>query len=465
MKRAFSVLAALSSLALLAVPAAAQAAPALSAHPAKDEIVFGHSTTISGKLVGEPISNAGQTLRLRASPHPFDSFSTIDTATTGADGSYTFTVTPDRNTIYRVVTESAPATRSPDRTITVDERLRKQLAYLRFGRVHAGFASRHPDDLDWGGQTVYWFVARRSSDSFKLVEKTRTREVSPGVTRFGATFAVPEGRFRYLACFDAPGERAMDRPAVHAHCKHDDHVAANLGQYHGRGDAPAGFPFAAAVSRARSFITGRSGVASFAVMDSEGRLHGLHLHRRFISASVVKAMLLVAYLRKLDQQHKSLSSQGRSLLYRMIHVSDNSAASEVQRRTGNHRIHKLADRAGMTDFSLSGVWANAHISAADQARYFFYMDDLIPPQFDRFARSLLAGITSSQRWGIPHVAHGWKVFFKGGWRSTGRGQLVHQVARLERRHRRVAIAVMTDGDPTMGYGIGTIAGVAKRLLR
>jgi hypothetical protein len=56
------------------------------------------------------------------------------------------------------------------------------------------------------------------------------------------------------------------------------------------------------------------------------------------------------------------------------------------------------------------------------------------------------------------------VFFKGGWRGTVLGQLVHQVARLERGPLRFSLAVMTDGDPSMGYGIGTIRGVAARLL-
>ena len=57
------------------------------------------------------------------------------------------------------------------------------------------------------------------------------------------------------------------------------------------------------------------------------------------------------------------------------------------------------------------------------------------------------------------------MFFKGGWRTTGLGQLVHQVARLESRRHTFAVAVMTDGDPTMGYGIDTIQGVTEALLR
>jgi hypothetical protein len=60
---------------------------------------------------------------------------------------------------------------------------------------------------------------------------------------------------------------------------------------------------------------------------------------------------------------------------------------------------------------------------------------------------------------------GYAVFFKGGSEPTGPGQLVHQVARLEGRHRRFAVAVMTDGDPTMQYGIDTIQGVTGALLR
>ena len=141
-------------------------------------------------------------------------------------------------------------------------------------------------------------------------------------------------------------------------------------------------------------------------------------------------MLLVAYLRKLDAHHQSLDSNSRSYLYPMIHVSDNSAATEIWRRVGDGRLYSLAHAAHMTDFSIVGIWANAHISAADQALFFWQLNDLLPHQFRSYARSLLAHIVDYESWGIPHVARPhWRVLFKGGWRSTGRGQLVHQVAR------------------------------------
>ena len=94
------------------------------------------------------------------------------------------------------------------------------------------------------------------------------------------------------------------------------------------------------------------------------------------------------------------------------------------------------------------------------------MDSLIPHEFVGYARCLLSTIADYESWGIPAVARprGYAVFFKGGWRGTSLGQLVHQVGRLEGHQRTFSMAVMTDGDPSMGYGIETIQGVTARLL-
>jgi hypothetical protein len=214
---------------------------------------------------------------------------------------------------------------------------------------------------------------------------------------------------------------------------------------------------AAAVRYARS----RAGTVAFAVLDGRGRLRGLRRTTQFPSASVVKAMLMVAVLRRAAGGHLEVGE--RDLLRRMITVSDNEAASAIYAQVGGDGLRSVARAAGAKRFADVGNWADAQLTAADQARFFLRFDKLVPAAHRRYARKPLSSIVGWQRWGIPPVAsaHRMKVFFKGGWR-TG---IVHQVALLERGGRRVALAVLTSGEPSMAYGEQTIAGIARRVLR
>ncbi len=225
------------------------------------------------------------------------------------------------------------------------------------------------------------------------------------------------------------------------------------------------YPNIPAMERAAAYLQARAGRTAFAVVDTRGREYGLNMHEHFVSASVTKAMLLVAYLRALDAHKGTLGPTSQALLYPMVHVSDNHAASAVWRIVGNAGLQSVADRAAMTDFTLGVDWANEEISAADQARFFYRINSMIPRRFRAYARSLLANIDPTESWGVPAAARpAWHVFFKGGWRRTGEGQLVSQAGELERGRQRIAIAVMTVADPSMGYGEETIDGATARLL-
>jgi beta-lactamase class A len=230
--------------------------------------------------------------------------------------------------------------------------------------------------------------------------------------------------------------------------------------------APVRFPSLPSLEAASAYLGTRLGQNAFAVIDDTGRLEGINAHQTFTSASVTKAMLLVAYLHALAVKGQTLDLGGRSLLEPMIRTSDNHAASEVANLVGDSALLDVARRAGMTEFSLGANWANEQISAADQVRLFAKLHDLIPARYRSYARRLLSTVVASESWGIPAVARpSWTVFFKGGWRRTGLGHLVHQVARLERPGRTFVLAVMTDGGPSEAYGIETIQGVTARLLR
>jgi hypothetical protein len=224
-------------------------------------------------------------------------------------------------------------------------------------------------------------------------------------------------------------------------------------------------PTARALARARAFARTRAGIVSFAVVDTSGGLRCHECWRRYTAASVVKAMLLVAYLHSVSAAHRPLTPADRALLGSMIRVSDNEAATAVYLRVGDAGLERLARQARMKAFAVSGYWGYAQITAADQARLFAGLNRLVPRQFLADARGLLASIVSWQSWGIPEVARPhWRTFFKGGWRRSGRGQLVHQAARLERGTLSIAIAVLTDGNPSQAYGRETVRGIAARLV-
>jgi hypothetical protein len=225
------------------------------------------------------------------------------------------------------------------------------------------------------------------------------------------------------------------------------------------------YPSSDRVKRAAYYLGGRAGTNAFAVVDDRGHLAGVSVHRHFHSASVVKSMLLVAYLRMLAAHNRPLDGSSQALLYPMIHSSDNGAASAVLANVGVDGLNRVAGAAGMEDYRSAGArWGFTEVSAADLARFFFKQDSLIPRRFDGYARWLLSTIEPSQSWGIPSVARPeFQVFFKGGWLPAVEG-LVNQAGRLERPGIVFACAILTVHNPSMAYGEETIQGVTARLL-
>jgi Beta-lactamase enzyme family len=217
---------------------------------------------------------------------------------------------------------------------------------------------------------------------------------------------------------------------------------------------------------AARYVERRAGVESFALVDERGRLHGYRARARAPSASLLKAMALVAYLNHGEVRRRELRDADRRLLGPMIRRSDNATASAVLRTVGPRRLYHLAERAGMKDFSFAWpIWGHSTTSARDQARFFFRIDRLVVRRHRRYALRLLASIVPSQRWGIPRAKPpGWSIHFKGGW-GSGTGLVTHQSALLRSGSRRIALSVLTRWNPSHGYGTRTIRGVAARLLQ
>jgi hypothetical protein len=216
---------------------------------------------------------------------------------------------------------------------------------------------------------------------------------------------------------------------------------------------------------AERYLEERQGIVSFAFVTPRGKLRGHRKWRPAPSASVLKAMLLVAYLNRASVRKRALTQDDRALLAPMIRWSDNVTATRVLGIVGERRLDRLADRAGMRHFRLRSPWGLSEITAGDQARFFHRIDRYVPRRHRGYARWLLAHVVRSQRWGIPpKVPSGWRVFFKGGW-GSGTGRVTHQSALLQDGRLRISIAVLTEWNPSHAYGTRTIRGIAARLLR
>lgn len=220
------------------------------------------------------------------------------------------------------------------------------------------------------------------------------------------------------------------------------------------------------IAAARRYAEGRAGLVAFAIVAQDGRLRAYRASAVAPSASLLKPMLLVAYLREASVRNRALTRQERDLLSPMIRRSDNAAAGIVLALEGPSAVTRLARLAGMTHFRLRlPVWGLSEITPRDQARFFYRIDSYVPPRHRRYAMRLLATIVPSQRWGVARVApDGWRLYFKGGW-GSGTGLVDHQVALLIGGPRRVSLAITTRFNPTHEYGKETLRGVAARLLR
>jgi len=218
------------------------------------------------------------------------------------------------------------------------------------------------------------------------------------------------------------------------------------------------------VRGAIAYASQRRGEIAFAVR-TRSHSWGWRNAVPFRSASVVKAMLLAAYLNLPSVRGRALHRDELRLLGPMILWSDNEAASRVFAIVGTGGLRLVAYRSNMRHFTpVEGSWSASGITAADQTRFFLRLPRLFPTRHRRYAMHLLESIVRGQRWGIARVRPpGWRLYFKGGWTEEPRW-IDHQAALLTRGNRAISIAILTEGSGSHSYGRATLRGIAARLL-
>ena len=92
---------------------------------------------------------------------------------------------------------------------------------------------------------------------------------------------------------------------------------------------------------------------------------------------------------------------------------------------------------------------------------------MLDPASRSYALTLMADVIPAQRWGVPagaprslvvHVKNGWLPFAPYGWR-------INSIGGFTGHGQRYSIVVLTQDNPTMAYGVGTVEAIARAINR
>ncbi|MGW3952724.1 serine hydrolase [Streptomyces sp. NPDC004752] len=218
-------------------------------------------------------------------------------------------------------------------------------------------------------------------------------------------------------------------------------------------------------------LAGRKGTVAVGLYDRTSRTTcTLRPTTAYDSASVVKVTVLATLLWDAKEHNRYLTDREATLAKAMITKSDNDATSKLWKQLGLTKIKGFLAAAKMTQTEpgTNGHWGLTQITVTDEQKLLKLVtakNTVLSDNSRAYLRKLMGQVVSSQRWGTPYGAPSdVSVHVKNGWlqRST-HGWRVHSVGTFDGRGHDYMITVLTHGNSTMNYGIGTIQGVAKAI--
>jgi hypothetical protein len=216
----------------------------------------------------------------------------------------------------------------------------------------------------------------------------------------------------------------------------------------------------------------RSSTVALAVTDGRAGLTcRLGAAWQFDSAGLVRLTILAAQLRRNMEEHRYLSQDELNLTSAMTTASDDSATSALWQDLGRRGLQHFLNLAGMTQTVLGpgGYWGLTRITAQDEMTLLNVLtagNSVLDSTSRQYALSLMAGVAPWQHWGVPAGAPGSVVVnVQDGWMRRSGGWRVHSAGAFAGRGSTYLIVVLTQGNPTMAYGVRTIEDAAEVVHR
>jgi Beta-lactamase enzyme family len=220
----------------------------------------------------------------------------------------------------------------------------------------------------------------------------------------------------------------------------------------------------------RRFIRGRTSRVSVAIFDVRSGTSYLYAPAaHFDAASTAKVEILATALYRAQQRHRWLTPEERDEAIPMIEDSDNDAADALWSDVGDARsVQRFDDLVPMPDTTVSSAWGLTRVTAPDCVRLerqYVTPDSLLDRRSRSYGLHLMEHVTPSQGWGVSAgVPSRVTVALKNGWLpQPGTAWTINSIGWVDGDGRDYAIAVLTDQNSSMGYGISTIEGISRRV--
>ncbi len=222
-------------------------------------------------------------------------------------------------------------------------------------------------------------------------------------------------------------------------------------------------PAAAEVANTRR---GYVGVAVYA-LDSD-TLYSFQGSRAFPMFSTVKVPIMLAVLDRAVREGRRVSQREQVRIEAMITVSDNAAATVLLADLGGAAaVEAHLRRIGITQTHVhSPAWGTSTTTAQDMARLLAKLQNctILVPRLCRYALTTMQSVDSGQNWGVSAgLPAGATVALKNGWFPDDDGWGINSIGLVTTPGKRYAIAVFTNPDPSLGYGIATIEQIARHI--
>jgi len=243
------------------------------------------------------------------------------------------------------------------------------------------------------------------------------------------------------------------------------------------GHAQAGFqthPLIELWPEIPDYIAAREGNLGVAVVVlGQRRVYAYNGDAPFHMASIAKVPIMLTVLDSANRSPQGLTPYQRSLLQPMILYSDNGTADTLWSEVGGApAIRAYLDSIGVAGIKPDdfGTWGESLASPEAVALLYARLieGDLLDERTRDTALDLLSHVDPSQRWGVTaglpdELAASWIVGVKDGWYPAETGWWVNSAGLFLPGDGTpgYTIAIMTDAQPGLEYGIETIETIAR----